>query len=331
MGRDEPLADATTTVVETLVALAAEQRTRLARAWPSVRIGDGAGLRRARIASRRLREMLAVAETVAPGRHIERARRDVRRITRALGPMREIEVTIDRLGAATARHGWTAARLAPVQRRLLKEQKRRRSALTEWLAETDEKALDRRLAVVTRRLRGLDPASVEQALVVRMLRRAREARSAITRCGTLYAPDRLHEVRIAIKKLRYALELGEAAGHAELAPIVSSLARIQKRFGQLHDEQMLQGEVMAAASGPGVAARMAGEVVGDALERDCRALHAGIVADLHKLEACLGEVRRLAVAATAAAVATRPGQLSMDAAKREPTRLRQPRRPRTAG
>ena len=287
------MSDATTAIAHVLSGALGTQRLRLSRAWTSARSGDAAALRLARIASRRLREVLAIAERVGPGRQTSRARRDLRRITRALGPVREIEVALDRFGEASRRHGWALSRVAPIRRRLDKEKRVRRETLAEWMSGADVMALGRRLSAVAALLRRAEAAAVERALAERIMRRTREVRLAATRCGTLYAPERLHTVRIAIKKLRYALELGVVAGHVELDAAVKALARLQKHLGALHDVQVLHAEAQAVAKGRAVASRAAGELVGDALERDCRLLHASVVADLGWLESSLADVRRI--------------------------------------
>jgi CHAD domain-containing protein len=311
------MSDASTTVAGGLAAQITAQQTHLDRAWPSVQAGDGEALRRARIASRRLREALALVESAWPGRPVRRARRDVRRVTRALGPVREIDATVDRFGAAVRHHGWSASRVAPVRRHLEKEEKRRRAALRAWLDRQDLHGLDRRLGAIGTRVATLDAGTIEQALAVRILRRSRRVQQALGRCGTLYAPARLHAVRIAIKKLRYALELGQALGFAAFGPVIADLARVQKRFGRLHDIQMLQSDVQAA-TGRGVAARLTGALVDDALERECRALHGSLVAQMGDLEDRLAQVRRLvADAAVAADSRRRPLTMAGSTASRE--------------
>ena len=47
----------------------------------------------------------------------------------------------------------------------------------------------------------------QAALTARLVRRARGCWPRPTAAGTIYVPERLHALRIAIKKLRYALEL----------------------------------------------------------------------------------------------------------------------------
>src|SRR5687767_10967462 len=71
----------------------------LSRSLPGARKGDVKQLHQARVASRRLREALPVLATGSRGRKLVR---DVRRLTRALGPVRELDVallTLDELGA----------------------------------------------------------------------------------------------------------------------------------------------------------------------------------------------------------------------------------------
>jgi CHAD domain-containing protein len=309
--------DASTTVAGVLAAQVGAQRARLDRAWPSVQAGDAEALRRARIASRRLREALALVEAVWPGRPVRRARREVRRVTRALGPVREIDAALDRFGAAVRHHGWSVSRVAPVRRRLDREQARRRATLQAWLDAEDLHGLDRRLEAIGTRVAALEAPAIEQALGVRILRRSRAVQQAIARCGTLYAPARLHAVRIAIKKLRYALELGQAIGYVAFGPVIAALARVQKRFGRLHDIQMLQADVQAA-TGRSVAARLTGALVDDALERECRSLHGSLVAEMADIEARLAEVRWLVAKAALAADSRRPLAMTGANASRAP-------------
>ena len=52
-------------------------------------------------------------------------------------------------------------------------------------------------------------------------------------------PSGIHDVRIATKKLRYALEIARDAGVRGREAVVESLKRHQERLGHLHDLQML--------------------------------------------------------------------------------------------
>jgi CHAD domain-containing protein len=115
---------------------------------------------------------------------------------------------------------------------------------------------------------------------------------AANECGTLYAPDRLHALRISIKKLRYALELSRTLPGVSVDEAIAVLRANQQRFGRLHDTQILLAEVQAAASVARRTAAAAGftEMV-EALERDCRQQHAELLPHLPKLEAMVRDVK----------------------------------------
>src|SRR5829696_723483 len=72
----------------------------LTRALPAACRGDVASIHQARVATRRVREALPLVATGAAGRKLERI---VRRLTRSLGPVRELDVALlmlDELAAA---------------------------------------------------------------------------------------------------------------------------------------------------------------------------------------------------------------------------------------
>ena len=70
----------------------------LTRALPGATQGDPLLVHQARVASRRLREALPLVASGAKGRKLERA---ARRLTRALGPVRELDVALEMLEAMT--------------------------------------------------------------------------------------------------------------------------------------------------------------------------------------------------------------------------------------
>src|SRR5258705_5158850 len=65
--------------------------TALGRALPAATKGDVTSLHQARVATRRLRAALPL---VAPGRKAEKLARSVRKLTQALGPVRELDVAL---------------------------------------------------------------------------------------------------------------------------------------------------------------------------------------------------------------------------------------------
>ena len=95
--------------------------------------------------------------------------------------------------------------------------------------------------------------------------------------GAVYLPERLHVVRISLKKLRYAVELRAEIAGAKRSDDLRTLKRAQDLLGQMHDRQMLIGrvrQVQASLTPPDSAAWDALDTVMDGLEDDCRRLHA---------------------------------------------------------
>ena len=282
-----------TTVISTSLSRAiALHADALAQRLPDAIDGDVRAVHRARVASRRLRETLAIAASAAPGTGAVRLSRDVRRVTRALGPVREMDVSRETLDAAASRHAWPPDRVAAMRARLEKVRARRRARMTQKLSATAARDLLDRAEVVADAIAATtESREWRRALAARIARRAAEARTAIARCGTLYAPDRLHAARITVKKLRYALESAADAG-VDPTSALETLKAAQERFGALHDLQVLQDELRVAASAKRGMPRSGWRVLVDGLERECRGQHADLVAGFPDLVARITAVRR---------------------------------------
>ena len=106
--------------------------------------------------------------------------------------------------------------------------------------------------------------------------------------GAVYVAERLHLVRIALKKLRYALELKAdmAGGRAETPPL-RVLRRGQELLGRLHDLQVLIDRVrqmQASSSSPDLTAWRDLDLIVTTLENDSRRLHARYMRQRSALE-----------------------------------------------
>src|SRR5688500_15860173 len=75
-------------------ALLRSRLVSLLKAMPAAQAGDQISVHEARVASRRLREALPVLGARADERALGRCDKRVRRLTRALGPVRELDVTL---------------------------------------------------------------------------------------------------------------------------------------------------------------------------------------------------------------------------------------------
>jgi CHAD domain-containing protein len=129
-------------------------------------------------------------------------------------------------------------------------------------------------------------------LATRLMRRAKTLAAAVDEAGPLYVPERLHDVRISTKKLRYALEIAADAGIAAASPLVRVLKRHQERLGHLHDVQMLLKHVRETEASPGVGSRVNDlTTYADSLDRQCRQRHADFVEHRAELASVAKDVR----------------------------------------
>jgi CHAD domain-containing protein len=110
--------------------------------------------------------------------------------------------------------------------------------------------------------------------------RAETLRTAIGDAGSLYLPERLHDVRIAMKKLRYATVVAAAASGDDRGAELRTLKRVQGLLGRLHDLQVLIDRArltQAAVETPDLAMWREFDHLLSSLEQGCRRLHARYV------------------------------------------------------
>jgi CHAD domain-containing protein len=268
----------------------------LTRALPGASNGDPTLVHQARVATRRLREAIPLIAEGARGRKLERA---VRRLTRALGPVRELDVALETLeslaGTAEAPRG-AIAKLRQVVR---EERQRMHAEMRTRVAGVDVAKLQQRaIAAAAKhepppgRGRQKDPARIADA-AARAARRAAEMREAIDNAAGLYLPDRLHEARIAVKKLRYAMEvLRELSGSRATAGI-RTLKQAQDLLGRMHDHEILIARVrgvQGSAQAPNLRASAELDRLVRRLETECRQIHGQYMTMRKKLLAIADQV-----------------------------------------
>ena len=284
----------------------------LSAVWPDFVSGRTTGLHKTRVASRRIREALPIVGASAPPAKVKKLSKKMRALTRSLGPIRELDVELGILDDKSKTAGAPERAIEMVRREVAS----RRQALREELAGNapvgDVKKLLRKLERVGTAVRAetkgkkgkrqkADRAFEAQwrgVLATRLMRRAKALGAAIEDAGPLYAPERLHEVRISIKKLRYALEIARDAGVPASAGLVRLLKRHQERLGHLHDLQMLLKHVRETEASPGVGSRVNDlSAYAESLDRACRRLHAGFVEHRSELSTVVKDVRHQVVPA----------------------------------
>jgi CHAD domain-containing protein len=253
-----------------------ERRARaLKRHLPAAIEGDGIGVHQARVASRRLREAVPVLAQDVKSNKARKAHGKVRQLTRALGAVRELDVTLTVLDELAARDTLPRLALEEVRTHVVEEREHRRATMLKRLDKVKVQKLDRRLASVAEALQEAESEHWRDALAGRLAKRAKGLKAAMAEAGQMYNPDSLHRVRIATKKLRYGLEIAAEGGIRTAMPLVRQLKKAQDTLGRLHDLQVLEDHVAAVQALPPSRERPEGSLtaLARALEDECRHLH----------------------------------------------------------
>jgi CHAD domain-containing protein len=261
---------------------------RFTRMLQGVESADPHAVHRTRVASRRLREILPILE-LDPGTTRKLGRR-LRKVTRTLGPLREADVLLDLAVALSSegraqKRGWQ--RLAA---HLQTTRDRARSRVAGKALVGDLRRVGRKLEHVASRLEHATDDRRRRgwrwAIDARVTRRAQTLRAAIVKAGAVYLHERLHDVRIALKKLRYAVELAADADGVRSTADLRALKRTQELLGRIRALQVLTDHVrqaQAELSPPDQAAWRQLDSLVVLLELDCRRLHARYVTESGRL------------------------------------------------
>jgi CHAD domain-containing protein len=269
----------------------------LTRHIPQAVSGDDRGVHQARVTTRRLREAVPVLATGLKNSKAGKARRKIRKLTRALGTVRELDVTIHLLDELARSPQVSRTAVEDVRIRVIKEREQRRTLMLERLERVNAGKQNHRLASVCTALDSAVAEPWRKALAARLIARSRRLTVAITEAGHMYAPDRLHAVRIAAKKLRYGLELAAGSGLRQAVPQLRTIKRVQDMLGKLHDLQVLESHVAAVQveQRTGRGSHEALQDLARHIEDQCRHLHGRYVAAVPVLREAALAVRKVIV------------------------------------
>jgi CHAD domain-containing protein len=258
---------------------------RLRRALRGVADGDMDAVHRTRVAMRRLRELLPLLEL--NGETTQKLARRLRKTRRRLGIVRELDVLghmvgeLQRLGQYPARAlDLMAQYIAAARQAAWRKTNAKRTAV-------EVRGVVRSLEHIRSDLETVDERGDRKrkwrwAIDARVARRAARLRDAVEAAGALYTVERLHGVRIALKKLRYGMELAAESSPGALRKDLRTLKRVQELLGRLHDLQVLVDRVrmlQASMTAPDVNDWRDLDALLISLERTCRRLHARYVRD----------------------------------------------------
>jgi CHAD domain-containing protein len=266
----------------------------LTRALPAATKGDPSALHQARVASRRMRAALPLVSTDAKAKKVGR---QMRQITRALGPVRELDVVCQMLDEYGAAGKASRQAVAKLRQAVMRERNDRREDMVRLIERYDLEKLEKRALSAARKAAKGSKKDRRQRIAgarARAAARAAQLESAIDAAAGIYLPDRLHVVRIAVKKLRYAAEVVRELTRSRATAHIRALRHVQDLLGRMHDLEVLIARTRAIQSSPDMPSlKVSAELdrFVRAAENECRQLHGHYMASRDSvLRVCRGVI-----------------------------------------
>jgi len=248
----------------------------LSRTLPGAHQGDVQAVHQARVATRRIREALPL---VVRGRVGKSLKKSVRKLTRTLGPVRELDVALMNLDQLRSSGDVSEAAIARLRQLITEERARFGAEMVRLISRYNLPKFQKKAVEAAARgpqVSGTrDPRRIAAAFS-RAARRADGLRAAIENAAGIYLPDRLHQVRIAVKKLRYALEIAQDLSASRAVARIRTLKRVQDLLGRMHDLEMLIARTRALqgrSGAPSLTLSADLDRLVRRLENECRRLH----------------------------------------------------------
>lgn len=202
---------------------------------------------RLRVNSRRLRVGLRFFGELFPASERRQACRQLRRVTRALGEVRTLDVTAQWIRRAARKSGTDPAVTTALLRRLAADRGDRLRAARELFAVLEQSQFPARVETMIRQAR---PLSERQWAA---LARAQLAglRRAVQRRHRQFCAERtgrcFHRLRIAVKRYRYGLEAAPAAAGHRVGSRRRAVEALQDAMGGCHDAEVTRAYVREMA------------------------------------------------------------------------------------
>ena len=205
---------------------------------PGVREGLAESVHDARVTTRRLREVLPLfGDDRATS-----ATRLAKQLGRQLGRLRDLDVQHELLEEKEKAMPFVALAAASARRtiRILAAAERR--DLIRALEDTDWQCLGKvrnESSSWRRSFSGWPSQAWATRLFERLAERGAELRARVEHATGVYFPNRLHRVRIAVKRLRYVVEIADELSVWRPPHLLGDLKKLHATLGDLRDAQAL--------------------------------------------------------------------------------------------
>ena len=214
---------------------------------PGTRVGeDPEELHQMRVAVRRMRAMLKAARPLLDRDWADELRAELGWLGRALGPVRDADVLIERLrGRATTFGDTGRAAVETLIKALVADRETARAEMLTVLNSRRYAALLRQLAAaVSQPLPTATGRAGATPLVELVRAEYRRLSKAVRAAGDDPSDEVLHSLRIHGKRLRYTGELATTSGRKPVRKLVESTVALQDVLGEHQDACVAQHRVM---------------------------------------------------------------------------------------
>jgi CHAD domain-containing protein len=221
-------------------ALLLEDRVkRVFRELPGAVAGQEEPMHQVRVAGRRLRVALPLLAGKGGRRPVRRALRVLKKLVRAVGQGRDMDVILGLLEDRLAGMKSASAEQRALLSRLRSARARARAQVAEDVLDLDIDGLRRDLRRILGKGAARAPAVLARVHAVREVETA-ELMRGFSHAGDRYLPDALHALRRRVRRLRYAAEVEDVVrGVESRAPVLWK--RLQDGMGVIHDHHVLAG------------------------------------------------------------------------------------------
>jgi triphosphatase len=240
MNTTAPTTDAAISNQKRLLKLARKRLQRFATLVPKVLLSDDPDtVHDLRVWSRRLQQSLRVIHPSVESPKRKKVMRLLRQARRALGPCRNIDVNLELIMDKRQQASATAVQRAwgevhdelEAKRGALMERARRdiaRHDLFNFIARAQ--------ALIAEADSDADPKEILESAITKSMEAWQEAFASAKEQRDKI---RLHQFRIAGKRLRYRVELLAELGESKAKPLVETLKGLQNALGDWHDRSVL--------------------------------------------------------------------------------------------
>jgi CHAD domain-containing protein len=209
---------------------------------PGIYDGVELSIHDGRVSLRRACEALSLMRDDYDHKALAAIEERLAKATRALGRVRDADAGQHVLQEMERKFPFAAATIGQLRVEFSANQYRARRKAVKKLEALELDGLERELSHAWRghsRHWPLPSRGWKRSIVCHLAVRAEHVRTSIARATGVYLPNRAHATRVAIKQLRYTLELAATLGAAGTRRSVRFLKKAQEALGAAHDREVL--------------------------------------------------------------------------------------------